>query len=152
MAVDELVISACGDGKSCNGEYSFTTIVKHSASGRQLSPLLAHIKTALWDKALSTVSIPAEIANAPRDNPSDPEVIESACYSRLAEPYMIDKYKDDEEFWSKYEVQPSWTYFLVLTMASSVRFQPLSKRNAASTILGADHGSWLLRVVQKMLS
>lgn len=84
MAVDELVISACGDGKSCN---------------------------ALWDKALSTVSIPAEIANAPRDNPSDPEVIESACYSRLAEPYMIDKYKDDEEFWSKYEVQPSWTYF-----------------------------------------
>lgn len=65
----------------------------------------------MWDKGTSTVTLPASIAKAPFDNPSDPEVIESACYSRLAEKYMINKYKDDEEFWSKYNIQPSWSYF-----------------------------------------
>jgi len=85
MKADELVISNCGDGESCN---------------------------ALWDKTLSIVSVPASLATAPLDNPSDPEIIESACYSRLAEPYMIEKYKADEEYWGdKYNIQPSWTYF-----------------------------------------
>mmetsp|Transcript_2336 Transcript_2336/g.3623 ORF Transcript_2336/g.3623 Transcript_2336/m.3623 type:complete len:650 (-) Transcript_2336:61-2010(-) len=81
---DELVFSACGDGETCN---------------------------ALWDKTLSTVSVPAALAQGPSNNPNDNEVIESACYSRLAEQYMIDKYKTDEEYWAKYNVQPSWTYF-----------------------------------------
>jgi len=66
---------------------------------------------ALWDKELSTISIPSALADAPLDNPSDPEMIESACYSLLAEPYMINKYKEDEQYWAKYNVQPSWTYF-----------------------------------------
>ena len=66
---------------------------------------------ALWDKTLSTVSLPSALADAPLDNPSDPEIVESACYTRLAEPYMIDKYQRDEQYWAKYNVQPSWTYF-----------------------------------------
>ena len=65
----------------------------------------------LCDKTHSTVSLPASLAQAPKDNPSDPEIIDSACYSRLAELYMSDKYEQDEEYWSKYKVQPSWTYF-----------------------------------------
>mmetsp|Transcript_11387 Transcript_11387/g.21552 ORF Transcript_11387/g.21552 Transcript_11387/m.21552 type:complete len:729 (+) Transcript_11387:264-2450(+) len=84
MTKEELVISACGDGVSCN---------------------------ALWDKKLSTISLPASLARGSRNNPNDEEVIESACYSRLAEPYMIRKYRNDEEYWSEYNVQPSWTYF-----------------------------------------
>jgi len=84
MKADELVVSACGDGLNCN---------------------------ALWDKELSTVSIPASLADGPFGNPSDPEIIESACYSRLAEPYMIEKYEADEEYWSKLGSRPSWTYF-----------------------------------------
>ncbi|KAL7540189.1 hypothetical protein ACHAXR_009925 [Thalassiosira sp. AJA248-18] len=84
MKADELVISRCGDGVSCN---------------------------ALWHKSLSTVSLPSAIADAPLDNPSNPEVVESACYSRLAEPYMIDKYDADEKYWATYNAQPSWTYF-----------------------------------------
>jgi len=84
MNADELVIATCGDGKSCN---------------------------ALWDKHISTVSLPATLAQGSSRNPDDDEVIESACYSRLAEQYMMNKYKADEEYWAKYNVQPSWTYF-----------------------------------------
>lgn len=84
MEADELVMGTCGDGVTCN---------------------------ALWDKRLSTVSIPAALATETMDNPSDPEIIESACYSRLAEAYMISKYEADEDYWAKYDVQPSWTYF-----------------------------------------
>ena len=65
----------------------------------------------MWDKTVSTVSLPYALADAPLDNPSDPEIVESACYTRLAEPYMIDKYQSDEQYWAKYNVQPSWTYF-----------------------------------------
>jgi Mg-chelatase subunit ChlD len=62
MAADELIISACGDGQSCNGQ---------------------------WDKTRTAVRIPANLALAPQDNPDDPEVVESVCYSRLAEDYMV---------------------------------------------------------------
>ncbi|KAL7532149.1 LOW QUALITY PROTEIN: hypothetical protein ACHAXR_006045 [Thalassiosira sp. AJA248-18] len=79
MKANELVISKCGDGVSCN---------------------------ALWDKRLSTVTIPAAIAQAPLDNPSDPEVIESARYSRLSEPYMPMK-----SIGGPNNAHPSWTYF-----------------------------------------
>jgi Mg-chelatase subunit ChlD len=78
------VIGRCGDGISCN---------------------------ALWAKMLSTVSLPAALANGSNGNPTDPEIIESACYSRLAEPFMIDQYQDAEDYWAKYSVQPSWAYF-----------------------------------------
>ena len=67
--------------------------------------------TLLCDKRYSTVSLSASLAQAPKDNPSDPEIIDSACYSGLAEIYMSDKYEQDKEYWSKYNVQPSWTYF-----------------------------------------
>ena len=84
MMSDELVISACGDGETCN---------------------------ALWDKTISTVSLPSALAQNPFNNPSDPEIIESACYTFLVEPYMAEKYANDEQFWSQYNVSPSWTYF-----------------------------------------
>ena len=45
------------------------------------------------------------------DNPIDPEIIESACYSRLAEPFMIEQYEKDKQYWAAYNVQPSWRYF-----------------------------------------
>jgi len=69
--------------------------------------LLALSFSALWDKKLSTISLPASLARGSRNNPNDEEVIESACYSRLAEPYMIRKYRNDEEYWSEYNVQVS---------------------------------------------
>mmetsp|Transcript_23735 Transcript_23735/g.40561 ORF Transcript_23735/g.40561 Transcript_23735/m.40561 type:complete len:737 (-) Transcript_23735:568-2778(-) len=75
MAVDELVVSACG---ACNG---------------------------WWDKTTSHVSSPAAV------NLSDPDIIQTVCYSRLAEPYMVEKFKRDEQYWAKYNVYPSYTYF-----------------------------------------
>ena len=103
---DELVISECGDGQTCNGKCTSIYIRTQICVAFLTFTLLA-----LWDKTFSTVSIPSALADAPNDNPSDPEIIESACYTRLAEPYMIDKYQLDEQYWSKYNVQPSWTYF-----------------------------------------
>ena len=73
--------------------------------------ILVFLLAALWDKELSTVSIPSALADGPNDNPSDQEIVESACYTRLAEPYMIDKYIESEQYWEKYNVQPSWAYF-----------------------------------------
>ncbi|KAL9180726.1 hypothetical protein ACHAXT_011179 [Thalassiosira profunda] len=64
MQADELVISRCGDGTACNG---------------------------LWSKEETAVRIPESLVDA-SGNPEDQEVIESVCYSRLADPYMVDNY------------------------------------------------------------
>ena len=86
MKADELVIDACGGGGGgdCN---------------------------ALWDKTTSILSLPSALEQGSNDSPTDPEVIETACYTLLAEDYMATKYENDEIFWDAYNVQPSWTYF-----------------------------------------
>ena len=82
MKADELVIGECGGGGGGNCN-------------------------ALWDKTTSAVRIPsAHLARG-----LDPEIIETACYTLLADDYMRTKYENDENFWDAYKVQPSWTYF-----------------------------------------
>jgi len=84
MDPSELVIQQCGDGRSCN---------------------------ALWDKSVSTVAFPAALAQGEDNNPTDHELVETVCYSRLAEEYMVNKYEEDSAFWAKFGTAPSWTYF-----------------------------------------
>ncbi|KAL3788697.1 hypothetical protein ACHAW5_010560 [Stephanodiscus triporus] len=79
---EEFVVPDCGDGVSCN---------------------------ALWDKTVSKVSIPG--LWKPGEAPSDSTITETVCYSRLAEPFMVEKYKADEEYWDQYDVRPSSSYF-----------------------------------------
>ena len=40
---------------------------------------------------MSSVRVPETLSS--NSNPTDTDVIESICYSRLAEPYMIDNFK-----------------------------------------------------------
>jgi len=84
MDPSELVIQQCGDGRSCN---------------------------ALWDKSVSTVAFPAALAQGEDNNPTDHELVETVCYSRRAEEYMVRKYEEDSAFWAQYGTAPSWTYF-----------------------------------------
>ena len=69
-----------------------------------------HELPALWDTTSSKVSIPESVAES--DNPDVIEgVVETACYTRLAEPYMVKNYADSEIFWAESNMKPSWTYF-----------------------------------------
>lgn len=75
-----------------------------------IAPLMDfHELPALWDTTSTKVSIPESVAK--RDNAVIAGVVETACYTRLAEPYMVQKYAESEEFWAKKNVKPSWTYF-----------------------------------------
>ena len=87
MEADELVIESCrggAGGGTCN---------------------------ALWDKTTSVVSIPSALAQGEKENPTDPELVETACYTLLAEDYLRNKYEEDEIFWDSYGAQPSAVYF-----------------------------------------
>jgi len=84
MDPSELVIQQCGDGRSCN---------------------------ALWDKSISTVAFPAALAQGEGNNPTDSELVETVCYTRHAEDYMVQKYEDDSAFWAQFGTSPSWSYF-----------------------------------------
>ena len=84
MDPSELVIQQCGDGRSCN---------------------------ALWDKSITTVAFPAALAQGEGNNPTDSELVETVCYTRHAEDYMVQKYEDDAAFWAQFGTSPSWSYF-----------------------------------------
>ena len=63
----------------------------------------------LVDTSVSKVAIPNSVAQSSSEVIA--KVVESVCYSRLAEEYMVGKYKESEEFWAKYNTQPSSFYF-----------------------------------------
>lgn len=69
----------------------------------------SHELPALWDTKSSKVSIPESVAES--SDTVIAGVVETACYTRLAEPYMVQKYAESEEFWAKKNMKPSWTYF-----------------------------------------
>ena len=60
--------------------------------------------SALWDAQSSAVSIPGH-------SPEDPEMVETICYSRLAEPFMVESWEKDVEWHDRYGSYPSWRYF-----------------------------------------
>ena len=61
------------------------------------------------DTSVSKVAIPNSVAQSSSEVIA--KVVESVCYSRLAEEYMVSKYKESEQFWAKYNTQPSSFYF-----------------------------------------
>jgi len=78
MAADELMHPACSAGNGSGGG---------GGGGTSCN--------ALYSPSDTAVRIPASLAAGPNGNPVDPGAIEGVCYSRLAEPYMIDNYERD---------------------------------------------------------
>jgi hypothetical protein len=67
--------------------------------------------SGLYDFSASTVSLPAELANGANGNPTDPQVIETVCYSSAMEDWLQDKRAGDSSFWNELGVAPSAWYF-----------------------------------------
>ena len=71
------------------------------------------------DTTISKATVPRALLQSDLDpdqldvaSPGDPEVIQTACYTLLAEPYMVDKYETNAEYWNKtYDGQPGSIYF-----------------------------------------
>jgi hypothetical protein len=63
-----------------------------------------------FQKMISKVSLSGGVAGG-NDSDIIERVAETACYTCLAEPYMVEKYATSEEFWANYDIQPSWAYF-----------------------------------------
>ena len=105
-----VMVSAC----SVDGERGVLTVVSSSDSSVSIAPHVEFHQNyklpALWDKTISKVSLPEAVADS-EDSDIIERVAETACYTRLAEPYMVEQYKKDEEYWSKEGIQPSWAYF-----------------------------------------
>ncbi|KAL7442600.1 hypothetical protein ACHAXH_006708 [Discostella pseudostelligera] len=70
------------------------------------------------DTTISKVTVPRALLPSDQDpdqlqtaSPVDHEVIQTACYTRLAEPYMVDSYRRSEEYWKEYGGKPGSIYF-----------------------------------------
>ena len=71
-----------------------------------------------WDTTITKATVPRALLQSDLDpdqldvaSPGDPEVIQTACYTLLAEPYMVDSYETNAEYWKKYDAQPGSIYF-----------------------------------------
>lgn len=67
-------VPECGTGNNCNG---------------------------LFDYSITTVRIPQNLRTGKDGNPTNPEVIEAVCYTRTAQRWMVKKYNEDKDIWSK---------------------------------------------------
>jgi len=70
------------------------------------------------DTTISKVTVPRALLPSDLDpdqlqtaSPVDHEVIQTACYTRLVEPYMVDSYRRSEEYWKEYGGKPGSIYF-----------------------------------------
>jgi Mg-chelatase subunit ChlD len=74
----------CGDGISCSALYSFS---------------------------ITNVVLPQSVANGEGGNPTDPQVIETICFTKQLDQYFIAKRAADAPFWEQFGVQPTNVYF-----------------------------------------
>jgi len=74
----------CGDGFTCSTLYSFST---------------------------TSVALPRESARGPDRNPTDPQVIETICFTKGLDDYFEQKRAQDEAFWDELGFQPNFMYF-----------------------------------------
>ncbi|KAL9181305.1 hypothetical protein ACHAXT_010110 [Thalassiosira profunda] len=84
LAESGYAVPDCGRGINCNG---------------------------LFDYTITTVRMPASIANGKNGNPTNPEVTESVCYTRTAQQWMIRKYNADKDVWKALNVSSPQMYF-----------------------------------------
>ena len=78
------------------------------------------------DTTITKATVPRALLQSDLDpdqldvaSPGDPEVIQTACYTLLAEPYMVDKYEKNAEYWKEHDAkywkehdgQPGAIYF-----------------------------------------
>lgn len=74
----------CGDGVTCSALYSFE---------------------------VTSVVIPRDLATGPDNNPTDPQVIETICFTQSLNQFIRDKRAADKAFWSTIGYEPSYMYF-----------------------------------------
>jgi Mg-chelatase subunit ChlD len=63
----------------------------------------------LFDDTITKVSIPDSVTTSPQETKA--KIFESACFSSLAEDYMVGKYKESEDFMADYNTKPLSFYF-----------------------------------------
>lgn len=67
--------------------------------------------SGLIDFSVSTVRIPSELTPARNSNPTDPQVIETVCYTQAMENWLQAKRAADREYWNELGVEPWAWYF-----------------------------------------
>jgi len=108
---DSGTLSECSRGSSSSCSSSFANGRCATKEEFSLSACDGGGCSVLWDTQSSAVSLPSFLAQGPGHNPEDPEMIETVCYSKLAESYMIESWERDAEWHARYGSYPSWRYF-----------------------------------------
>jgi hypothetical protein len=67
--------------------------------------------SGLIDFSVSTVRIPSELTPARNSNPTDPQVIETVCYTRAMDEWLQAKKQADRAYWDELGVEPWAWYF-----------------------------------------
>lgn len=65
----------------------------------------------LWDYSTSRISLPGEVADGPDGNPTDPQVIETICFSRKLDAWFVDMNQQVRDYWKNYGLETPPMYF-----------------------------------------
>lgn len=71
----------------------------------------AGICSGLYDYTISSVRIPKALADGPDGNPTNPSVIETICFTRTLDDWLVNKRAQDQGFWAALNVEPPSMFF-----------------------------------------
>lgn len=64
--------------------------------------------SALYSFSVSSVSLPSGSVDFVSRNPTDPQIIETICFTKGLDDYFVQKRAEDEAFWSQIGFQPNF--------------------------------------------
>lgn len=67
--------------------------------------------SGLVDFSTSTVRIPSDLASGENNNPTDPQVIETVCYTQAMDEWLQSRREQDKDYWDDLGVAPWAWYF-----------------------------------------
>lgn len=106
-------LNDCGHNNfdSCVSQFPSPTCYKSDEFATNCSTGNSDTCAALFDFNSSNVVLPSKIANGNHGNPTNPQVIESVCYTRQLDEFFLNKRSTDVNYWRSFGVDSPPMFF-----------------------------------------
>jgi hypothetical protein len=104
--------------KQCVGNNYDACVSTHTSQTCPQTPSFGGMGTSVWcdcgflfDFERSVNMIPSDLTTGDDNNPTDPGVIESICYTQDLDDFFIKTREENQAFWSEFGIEPTSMYF-----------------------------------------
>lgn len=110
---EEILLEQCAFGNyyECSSQYPNEECLSDASYHVDSCGAIDSGCSGLHDFSISTVGLLSKLGNGVNGNPTDPQVIETICYTSAMEEWLRTKRETDASFWKRLGVEPRGWYF-----------------------------------------